>query len=46
MATMLIQQCYLISNGMTTNECIRKKYPSDAFDEGCKRNWDKVWNKK
>lgn len=38
----LFQQIYLISKGMTTNECLRKKYNNTLFDEGCCRNWNRT----
>jgi hypothetical protein len=39
----LIYQIYLISNGITTNECMRNKYDHSLFDEGCSNNWNKIW---
>ena len=41
---MIIQQIYLISNGMTTNECIRRKYSPTLFDEGCIQNWKNIFH--
>ncbi len=39
MLFMVIYQSYFISTGKTTNECLRKKYYVDIYDEGCAKNW-------
>jgi hypothetical protein len=44
MFVMIVQQIYLISVGVTTNESIRRKYPTHVFDEGCCKNWSNALN--
>jgi hypothetical protein len=39
MLFMVIYQSYFISTGKTTNECLRKKYNVDIYDQGCAKNW-------
>ena len=40
----VISQCWLISNNVTTNECIRSRLPNDTYDNGCSNNWKKTFN--
>lgn len=40
----LSHQTYLISNNITTNECIRSRLPETTFDQGCAKNWSEIWN--
>jgi len=39
----LFHQFYLISNNITTNECIRSRLPKDLFDNGIKENCKEVF---
>lgn len=38
----IFHQTWLITNNITTNECLRQKLPSDVFDKGCSENWSEV----
>lgn len=38
----LLHQTYLITNNITTNECLRSRLPEDTFDKGCYNNWKEV----
>jgi hypothetical protein len=43
MLFMVFYQSYFISTGKTTNECLRKKYKVNIFDEGCVKNWSRTF---
>lgn len=38
----IFHQSWLITNNITTNECLRQKLPDDTFDNGCSENWNEV----